>query len=715
MARSLLFRISLSLNVLLVGSFDVMSHYYHIYPGNEGLGRGTPYRWVKEAIPPGGHGLPPRSSTPSRSGSTPPPPGVSPVRARTPPGVFTQVQTNNGNKDDDDLSEDLFNDSFDVNDIPEEMLDSRSNLTQIFPHCTMEDAVEPEKCKPSLGDQPAPNKEPDLLSKVLAHATSLEEDEKISQLDLGGNPSDHPNDARPKQQNREQQQQQQQPSGPEFQPRRHSSVFTTAEGENMEHSTGVQDGSSDWGSFGTENSSRLSPQQIQALIRGLTPDPIVRSMSEGCQGLPPPTPPLSRAPSERSQVSLDDEWGAVRKIVPTATSSRPRTSSSSSYQISDNAREIATAVRHARHAVVDIVDGVVVETGLERHDFPPVGRDMVTPNRIQDQSATGLEEEIEITIPEIIDNIKDQVNVTFTTGPVAKFILVARDSLTSRWSVPSRLRFHDVVNQAESRIRRNNLSCGSVLDWCSEWGGGGGVGLLGLRVIHPRELNTFRTVITEIRIGGLWYNTYPKDFLAHNTEVSVLLKQELRCLDLQFLPHSLFEKNSLLSGNIRVRYSRHRDERNDDPTVAPLLQDGGKVVILEADEEFALSLQSYPNNYSFRLGSYTAKLRCESDIIDYNDMATEMESLIINTSAASSSSSTVRGGSASSEARGTGQRARRTRMALNSESFQLPYPVPSAYREKSRHHGSKVGSRGKGKFRGKHGSGMVIKKSWNKF
>ena len=667
------------------------------------MGRGSSYRWVKEVVSPGRCPDRVRSSTPSRptSSTTPPPPGESPVRPRTPPGVFTQVQKNNGKKDDDDLSEDLFDDSFDINDIPEEMLDSRSNLTQIFPGCNMDDGTESASNK-QLDDQRVSGRdEPDLLSKVLAHATTLEEDEKISRYDgVPDHRKEDPSDQQNSRQSQQQQQQQQQkPMSNNF------------------DASSVMDDEGDWGSFGTGTSSRLTTSQVRELLRGLTPDPsITRSLSEGHQTSTPMSG--TKAMDVQSEVPLDEGWGSFKKIVPTATPRVPRsTSSTTSYDISDNAKEIATAVRHARHAVVDIVDGAVVETGLERHDFPTISRDMIRSSRLQDQSVTGLEEEVEITIPEIVDTVKNQVNVTFVTGPVAKFILVARDTVTSRWSVPSRLRFHDVVNQAESKIRRDKLSCGSVLDWCSEWGGGGGVGLLGLRVIHPRELHAFRTVITEVRIGGLWYNTYPKDFLAHKTEVSVLLRQELRCLDLQFLPHSLFEKNSLLEGDIRVRYSRHRDERGDDPTVAPLLQDGGKVVILEVDEKFALSLQKYPNNYSFRLGSFNAKLRCESDIADYDDFVSDLESLSVNSS--TTSTSTFRGSSTSSAARRNQQRMKWNRMALNSDSFQLPYPVPSVYREKPHHldgrgRGVKVGLRGKGKSRGRRGS-TSIKKSWNNF
>ena len=716
-----------------------MSHYSHVYSGAEFIpGGGTSHRGRSPGIG-RGSGFARTSSPISRAFSTPPPPGVSPVRVRTPDGVFTQVQSKRSdNMDDDD--DDLFNDSFDVNDIPEEMFDVRSdapsNLTQVFPDCHVDDRVESEKEKPRSSDL---SHEPDLLSKVLARATSMEEDERISQLDSDGlNPRPANPPLIPNSRNQEQQQQQhirmekmeKKTNGSEplweFHVNMGESRTESANGEmegGNEETNGVRvdasrHASSDWGRFeSTTSSSRLSSDQVQQLLRGLTPDPrIARSWSEGSCGSV--SGGGSSSSSVRRQVSLEDldpNMVTPIKLVPVARTSRMSTERS--FQISADARDIAMAVRHARHAVVDIVDGMVQETGLERHDFPAVSRSMVSSTRLQDQ-ATGLDQEVEITIPELITTPREQVNVTFETGPVVKFIMVAKNLATGGWSVPSKQRFHDVINKVDSKIRRESRGCGSVLEWCSEWGGG--VGLMGLRVINPRELNAYRTVVSEINIGGLWYNTYPKTFLAHKPEVSAFLRPELRCFDIEFLPHSLFENNGLLEGGIRVRFTKHRNDGNhDDDSVAPFLKDGGKVVILEADEVFVSSLQRYPHNHSFRLGSSTVKLKGEIDVVDFGEesLGSSLASMTVNAAkTAASSSSSTSSSSSSSVMSSSGGVCKRSAMKWVrpglSGSFHLPFPVPSTGRgsRSASYMENKTTSRGRGKFRGKKGS--VYKKTW---
>lgn len=85
-----------------------------------------------------------RSSTPlSERFQTPPILSLSPIPSRTPEGVYTQVQQ--GKKDnnsdcDSNNTDDLFNDSFDIDDvvIPE------TTLTQEFPKCNVQPLDQPD-------------------------------------------------------------------------------------------------------------------------------------------------------------------------------------------------------------------------------------------------------------------------------------------------------------------------------------------------------------------------------------------------------------------------------------------------------------------------------------------------------------------------------------------------------------------------------------------
>lgn len=714
-----------------------MSHYYHVYPGEvEGVGRGatrpgiTPSRSTK---PGSRSGSPPRTSSPiSAAFSTPPPPGASPLPKTTPEGVFTQVQEKpRVYVPEDDYSDGLFDDSFEFDDIPE----SQTNLTQIFPQCKVSD---------SSSSVPIPDKssdQPDLLSRVLAHATSMEEDKKISEQDFCGENtlSSSPVKTTPcpikppvwgflRQPCEAEFDRLYRPKQPESEPapvppptesaassktaerRTENAPRTAQSGEKrsaMESPTRISEPMEDSGrsslrpeeSSSSDPSAKLSDDEIQHLLRGLKPDAsFSRSMSEDSSGtaLPNKIPAVPHAGPDYIQVPLDDESDSniPTRITPTAKSTRNL--DPDRFLPSSDAVEIATAVRYARHAIVRIVDGSVQETGLEKHNFPIFSRSMIQPPEVEAVSEVNNNTSVEITIPELYAPIRDQVNVTFDSDPVTKFLLVARNTLTSRWSVPSVSRFHDVLNQADGRIRREKIPCGGVLVWSSQWGGG--VGLLGLNVTNPRALHIFRRVISEVRIGGMWYNTYPKNCLTFENEVSVFLRSELRCFDLEFLPNSLFENNRLLDGDIRVRYSKHHDKLNTDQDANPFLSNGGKIIIMEVDDKFLSSMQKYPTNYSFRLGSSTVKMKIDSD-------SPEQSMGSVNSVHLEHSEVSILPHDEPLQQH-RNRRLSRTRWSGSQsslDSFSLPLPVPSTSRD------GKPYSRGRGKFRGKRG----VSKKWN--
>ena len=719
-----------------------MSHYYHVYPGVvDGVGRGATSPGNRRNTPDPGQ----RSSTPiSSSFNTPPPPGVSPGPKTTPEGVFTQVQRKkNVYVPEDDYSDGLFDDSFEFDEAMESQSQSQSNLTHIFPGCAV---GEKEKQSDVQNEQPIPSKSPDLLSRVLARATTLDEDRRICEFDFCSNPDDPDNSSSGQHQGKDNAGRSKQhvskileksASSPQLNaaggvrqpslPRHDLHAGTQLQADPHEYRTGSSSTSKrsaaespgrDAGNMevgGDEvqgharsvdpsvaKPSHLSSEEIQRLLQGLVPDATVsRSESEISQqsSLPTKIPALSRLSSGTSydQVSLDGSDSEIPvKLVPTAKSSRPI--SSKEFGPSKDAQEIATAVRYARHSVVRMIDGAVQDTGLEKHDFPAFSRKMMKAPDVE-EIESGFGGEVEITIPELISTVRDQINVSFTSGPVAKFLLVARNSGTSRWSVPSTQRFHDVLNQAEGRIRREKLQCSGVLAWSSQWGGG--IGLMGLRVTNPRALHIFRRTLSEVRIGGMWYNSYPKDFLNHDSEVSVYLRSNLRCFDIEFLPHSLYEKNRLLDGEIMVRYSKHHDYVDTPKPDNSFFQEGGKIIILQVDDQFLQSLQKYPPNYSFRLGSSTVKIKPEVDGPDIS-----LNSSISTSTTIDASSSSLFGGMDPSEVRSISRKSR-TRWEASGSGFQLPLPVPTVTKLEKFYSGGKTRSRGR-----RGGAGYIHKRVW---
>ena len=583
-----------------------------------GLGRGSIRRYTSDP------GFVPFRRAEER---TPPPPGTSPHPRSTPDGVLTQVQKRGVAASlgaDSNSTDALFNDGFDFNEvnIPE------SGLSQSFPQCKINEAASSNSGKE------------DILSKVIKqtifHDISQEEciipEEDgliiIPTLSLEDTSTWYPYMLRKVDGTAEFDAVKDVspaaalgyrdpiPSTPgsvaSHGSKRSSSSSSSSHSFNSkERRTGSDE--RDGQSFSDDpdfvdysSSTHLSPDRIQRMLRSLNPviAPSRLDSNEG-NSSGDKVVPVSTVNEESSwgnqvPVKYSSEKGS-RVLVPVANG--PERDNGSS-EPSNFSLEISSAVKQVRHALVKMVDGVVVGTGLEKHDFQPVHRSRVHITDGNQDLEYDDKKTFRLTIPELMLPIRDQINVTFECGRIAKFLLVARNRYTKRWSIPSKQRFHDVLNQVDNRIRREHVPCQFVLRWNSDWEGG--IGLMGLCIIDVKALELYRKMITEVSVGDLVYNTYPKDVLNHGTEVSLYLRAELKALDLEFIPYSLFEKNRLLDGSVAVRYSKEAQIRDEQPATG-----GGKLVILEGDQDFCKSIHNYPSNHHFRLGTSSVKLRYE--------------------------------------------------------------------------------------------------------
>ena len=599
----------------MAGSFRLHIMSFQKY-GPIGIGRGArrpPY--VSDSF------QPPRSSTPTGSTkiSSPSPP-------KTPDGVLTQVQQRQRKTKspvpsiDSNNTDDLFDDSFEFDDADFDI--PSTNLTQEFPKCRVQE---------QSNDEPKNNPK-DILEKVLLLSNIGICNETTFQVSVENSIRGCKRDfSIPTKQNVDEEQnypsmiRKADPQSAEFDAvkenwthpmlrspklvlkgsvdnkvnrgddddlmgEKRSASDTEEWKERKKLSRDERDGqrfSDDLSQYNESEtgSALLSESQIMNMLGCLTPDPKIHTSNINIER-GETTSKLADKPDIKTwgiQVPLEVSEEQLNSSVDYGSSGLINIHLKTTP--ADYGNQISTAVRQVRHALVKMVDGVVQETGLEKHDFGKVSRDDVPVNdEIWYPEHGDVGGKINITIPEVISRAHGQVDVTFETPSIAKFLMVARNTITAKWTIPSRQRFHDVINQVENHIRREKKDCLNVLAWNSEWQGG--IGLLGLRVRDLDKLQAFRETVSGIQVGDMVYNTYPKELLDYGNEVSVFLHPELRCFDLEFLPISLFEKNRLLGGNVTVRYSKHlqgqgnmRDQNND-----------GKVVILEGDEEFLLSL-----------------------------------------------------------------------------------------------------------------------------
>lgn len=590
-----------------------------------GLGRGSIRRYTSDPGFVSFH----RISSTATNGRTPPPPGTSP--RSTPDGVLTQVQRKRVTASpgaDSNSTDVLFGDGFDFNDveIPE------TGLSQSFPQC-------------NLGEKnAATGKKEDLLSKVInqtLHLNTQTGERSVSNQDGliivtpilsedtstwypymlrkvdGGAEFDAVKEVSPAAALGYRDP----PSAPgsvgSYGSKRSSSSSSSqaSSPKGKKYDRDERDGQrfSDDPDFDQDSSSstHLSPGRIQQMLRSLNPivapgrlnnESSGSSKDDSVGGKLIPIPSVNEESSWGNQIPIkyNSERGGAR-LVPVAVGPDRGSESSKS---SDFSLEISTAVKQVRHALVKMVDGVVVSTGLEKHDYEPIHRSRVHVTDGNLDLEYDDKKTFRLTIPELMLPIRDQINVTFECGRIAKFLLVARNRYTKRWSIPSKQRFHDVLNQVDNRIRRDHVPCQFVLRWNSDWEGG--IGLMGLCIIDTKALELYRKMITEISVGDLMYNSFPKDVLNHGTEVSIHLRAELKAMDLEFIPYSLFEKNRMLAGSVAVRYSKDVVAKEEQGQ-----SNGGKLVILEGDQEFCNSIHNYPRNHHFHLGTSAVKMRYE--------------------------------------------------------------------------------------------------------
>ena len=206
-----------------------------------------------------------------------------------------------------------------------------------------------------------------------------------------------------------------------------------------------------------------------------------------------------------------------------------------------------------------------------------------------------------------IFNIRDLVNnnmevtegVQIRSRDVVSYVLLKWDSTVDRnWTVPDPQLFHDLVNRVESRVMELKLQCGDVLKWTNLWGK---VGLLGLSIKNHALLTEFRELIEKQMTGTIKFSIYPRDALEKKGNVSVLLRETYRGLDVTQLPRSIFRRTRQLRGGLKVTHVKHYGDHERSRTGAP--KKGWRLVLLQGDEEFMHSLEKFEPEHRFWVGS----------------------------------------------------------------------------------------------------------------
>ena len=182
---------------------------------------------------------------------------------------------------------------------------------------------------------------------------------------------------------------------------------------------------------------------------------------------------------------------------------------------------------------------------------------------------------------------------------VISFVLMKWDSsVDTNWTVPEPQLFHDLVNRVEDRANELRLKCGDVLKWSSLWGK---VGLLGLSIKDRDLLIEFRELVEKQVTGSIKFSIYPRDALEKKGNVSVLLRETYRGLDVKLLPRSIFRRNRALRGGLKVTHIKHYGDA--ERSRAGASKKGWRLVLLQGDATFMESLERFEPEHRFWVGS----------------------------------------------------------------------------------------------------------------
>ena len=183
-----------------------------------------------------------------------------------------------------------------------------------------------------------------------------------------------------------------------------------------------------------------------------------------------------------------------------------------------------------------------------------------------------------------------------------RFILIVKQE--GEWTVPDIQVFHDFMNVVTCRAAREDHEFQSVLKWSSPWGK---VGILGLDTSNLPAFEKLRAMIENTPYNEQSFMIIPREILANQQGVTILLRNNHRSFDLEVLPNVLFSMNRDLQGELQVK--RVKTYQKSDVTRAGHSKEGWRLVMLEGNSAIMSSLYPFHEDYKFNLGSSYVHIR----------------------------------------------------------------------------------------------------------
>ena len=126
--------------------------------------------------------------------------------------------------------------------------------------------------------------------------------------------------------------------------------------------------------------------------------------------------------------------------------------------------------------------------------------------------------------------------------------------------------------------------------------------MLGLGTGDLRKLQEFGDFVEHCGTQDIVFGMVPKELVVEpTTELSAILRNELRDFELDLFPKELLKKNPELDGSLVITYSKVYGPA--DKTRSGQSKEGWKLIFLEGCPTFLATLSKFPESERFEFGS----------------------------------------------------------------------------------------------------------------
>ena len=205
----------------------------------------------------------------------------------------------------------------------------------------------------------------------------------------------------------------------------------------------------------------------------------------------------------------------------------------------------------------------------------------------------------------VAEEMRTEKSTQLRAKNVIAFVVLKFNPDTDRhWTVPDPDTFNDLMNRLEGVLMEGDHSCWSAYRWVNMWGR---VGLLGLSPSDPDKINAYRCLLESQVLGSTRFTIYPKDALEKKGNISVLLRASFRSFKPEWLPKALLRRSRGLKGSLRLTHVK--TYADTDVSRAGASKKGWRLALLQGCPRFMFSLEKYPEEHRFPVGSGHVMIR----------------------------------------------------------------------------------------------------------